>query len=275
MVHRVAAQTIAARFKEIRAASAAGGGTALNTTLSVISIPLGSDWISVTATKLSGAEVVRFLLNPYLTIIQTTDALATTTNRTDLSKELQDGDAVDVQLDAMDTAANDNFIYVGADIQFRGANITVGGDPQNTGETLTVKYWEGDAWLDITVSDGSETGGATFAQDGNATWTVPDPWVKESLENIGDTSLLEPWAKLPLYWTRWEFSGTTEATWNVAAIRSLNRSTAYAELIDGQPYQQALTTSGPGTLVGVEALTDAGTAKVIVNVGTERGEVFE
>lgn len=207
-------------------------------------------------------------------VLRTQDALVT--NPTDVSHELQDGDTTDVAFDAQSTAANNDFIYVGAHLPFRGVRITVGSDPQNTASALTVKYWNGAAWTDISVTDGSDSGGVSHTQTGDATWTVPATWTKSSLNRIGDTLLTSgSWAIASLYWTRWEFSATTEATWNVASYYSLNRSTAYAELLSGQNYEQALQAEGPGGIAAVEALTDAGTANLIVNVATARGENWE
>ena len=287
-MHKVIAQSIAAELTEIRAASAASGGTALTNVLGVISIPIGSEWVSITARNFSGAAVARVLLNPRLTIVVTTDALATSgvhpnqlfpnepTTITDfptqvISDEMQDGDTEDFALDAIDTAANNDFIYVGAPLPFRGARITAGSDPQNTASVLTVKYPTGSGgsstgaanWTDISDTDGTESGGASFAQTGNVTWTVPTHWQKRSLSNLGDTIIKESWALQSLYWTRWEFSASTEATWNVAEIRALNRSTAYAELIDGQNIESAIDSN---SVACVEALTDDGTANLVVNV---------
>ena len=131
MVHRVTAETVAGRFGELRAASTAGGGTALTTTLGVTSIPFGSSWMSISARNFSGADVAQFILGPRLTIVVTTNALGTSgvhhtfpTEPTtiaefptqEISDEMQDGDTEDFAMDAIDTAANNDFIYVGAHI---------------------------------------------------------------------------------------------------------------------------------------------------------------
>ena len=144
-------------------------------------------------------------------------------------------------------------------------------DPNNTASVLTVNYWNGGAWTAISETDGTETGGNTaFAQDGSVTWTVPAAWARASLVAIGDTALKASWSMQPLYWTRWEVSATTEATWAILQMRSLNRSTAYAELLEGQVFECGLA----GDLVAcVEALTDAGTANVVVNAGVLDGSV--
>ena len=105
----------------------------------------------MTPRNFAGAAVVRFALNPYLYVLRTQDALLTAP--TDNSHELQDGDTTDVQYDAQSTAANNDFIYVGAHLPFRGARVTQGSDPNNTASVLTVNYWNGGAWVDITATD--------------------------------------------------------------------------------------------------------------------------
>ncbi len=273
MVHKVAAQVIAARFREIRAASTAGGGTALTTTAKAISLPLGSDWVSITARNLVGADVVRFALNPFLAIIKTSDGLGLLENLTDLSREMQDGDTTDTAFDSFTTTDN---IYVGAGIPFRGVDVDIGSNAQSAAEVLTVKYWNGHAWIDLSDSDGTETGGnTTMAVDGAVTWSIPSAWARESLVNAEETSLLDTWARTDLYWTRWEIGGATNNNWDIAQMRSLNRSTAYAELIEGQTYQQAISASGPGSIITVEALTDSGTANLVINVATELDQEFD
>jgi hypothetical protein len=52
----------------------------------------------------------------------------------------------------------------------------------------------------------------------------------------------------------------------VLAMTAMPRSTAYAELISGQTFETRIH-HGIGGISAVEALTDAGTASLIVNVG--------
>jgi hypothetical protein len=55
-------------------------------------------------------------------------------------------------------------------------------------------------------------------------------------------------------------------------MQALNRVTTYAELLEGQAVE--VKTSNR-QLACVEALTDAGTANLVVNVGTLVGSEFE
>ena len=277
----VVAETIESRFNEIRSASTAGGGTALTTTAVLISVPLGASWLSLTPRNFSGAVVAQFLLNPFLYVVWTTNSLGGSVGSgyatNDISLEMQDGDATDFAISSWNTAANGGYIYVGSPLQFRGAKVTIGTTVNTQASVLTVKYW-GSSWKDITATDG--TGGATtMGSSGNVTWTVPTDWASASLNVIGDSIAGSPVAKSSFsmsscYWTRWEVGTQLDDDCNIREIRALNRSTAYAELVEGQPYSQSITTQQFGGIACVEALVNAGTGNLIVNTAVDRNKSF-
>ncbi len=265
---------------EQRAASTAGGGTALSTTLALISIPLNSKYLSLTPRNFVTAVVAQYILNPFLTIIATTDALGGTAEHgfTDtveptslsefptqnISDEMQDGDSEDFDINDFDTAANNNYIYVGSKLPFRGVAVDLN-NKNDTASVLTVNYWNGGAWTDTSASDGTDVGASdTMKQDGNVTWTVPTAWKKDSLVNIGDTTVKEVWSIESLFWTRWEFSVVLDSTVDLIQMRPLNRSTAYAELLEGQLREMSL--GGNNQFACVEALVNDGTGNLVVNV---------
>lgn len=272
-------RVINAPFEELRAASAANGGTALTTTLALVALPENSDWVSCIAHNFVGALVARLSFNPWLTIVRTANLLGS--EGTDISAELQDGDTTDVAMDAFTTIALSNALYVGSWLPFRGVRVTQGSDPQNTASVLTVKYWNGSAWTAVSgYTDGTISGGATFAITGNVIWTVPTDWTLGSLRSIGEIGasanlfnanfLSKGTYIAPLYWTRWEVSAATEATWNVVGMQPLNRSTAYAEYPEGFGVEMAADVGPNGKgLSCVEALVDAGTGNLVVNVATK------
>jgi hypothetical protein len=267
-------KVIPVELTELRAASTASGGTALTTTLALISIPFGSDYLSITPRNFSGAAVARVALNPYLTIFTTTDGGATAAAITDISDETQDGDAVDIVLDSF-PAAGTGYFYVGAPIQFRGVAVTQGTSPQEDATVLTVNYWNGGTWTDTSATDGTDDAGDSMKSNGNVTWTVPAAWVRASLQDIGETlpgGNSVPNKGEPMYWTRWEWTNAFNSNTDVRVMRSLNRSTAYAEYIEGQAVE--VKTSNR-QLACVEALTDAGTANLVVNVGSLLGSEFD
>ena len=263
----VKAKVIPEDLLEIRAASTASGGTALSTTAAYISIPLGADYVSITPRNFAGAAVARVLLNPHLAIFYTTDGGGSIT---DISDEMQDGDTTDVAIDSF-PATGTGYIYVGAPVQFAGVVVDVGTGAQGTASVITVKYWNGVNWTDISDTDGTTSGGASFAVDGSVTWTVPTAWAKASLTSIGDT-LPAHANRDAMYWTRWEWSVAFDSDTDVAQMRAINRSTSYAELLEGQTLDVGLQKRRLST---IQALTDAGTANLVVNVASVSPEAFE
>jgi hypothetical protein len=258
-------RTLAGPLGELRAASAAGGGTALSTTAGLISLPFGSRHLFIEGRNYSTAVVAKIALNPWLSIVKTTDALAAVANATDYSNQAQDGStSTDVTLSSLGTAAQLDFLYVGSHLPFRGAMIDI--DAANaTASVITVKYRKSDnTWTDITATDGTDSAGASMGQDGNVTWTVPTDWIRARLGETQTVGNGVPYAGHELYWTRWEFSGGLDSSTTLNSMRSLNRSTAYAELVSGRVIEEEVFV-GLGGVASVEALTDAGTANLIVN----------
>jgi len=279
MVQTVKSKVLPADLTEIRAASTASGGTALTTTatgtgtptaLGIVPIPYGADYLSITARNFAGCAVARVSLNPYLTIFYTVNAGSTVT---DISAEMQDGDTTDVAIDDF-AITGTGYMYVGADLPFRGVSIDVGTGPNGTASELTVKYWSSTgAWVDISDTDSTESGGNTsLAVDGSVTWTVPAAWKKASLGVTGDTLPTAQSQSSPQYWTRWEWAAALDSDTDIAQMFALNRSTAYAELLEGQTLEIGLTNRRVGCIQGI---TNAGTANLVVNVGAVAAEEFD
>ncbi len=66
------------------------------------------------------------------------------------------------------------WLYVGYDARFDAAEFTfIDGFRNNNASTLDAQYFDGSAWQDLAVTDGTESGGATWAQDGVVSWTRP------------------------------------------------------------------------------------------------------
>lgn len=245
---------------ELRAFTTAGGGTALTTTLGLLPLPKGTHWISLTPRNFATAVVCRYAKNPFLIVLDTRDNGGSFRDASDLVQDFTDSNTLD--MGNFDTLANGDALYIGSHFQFRG--VRVDGTLFNANaSTLTVRYWNGDAWVDISATDGSAAAGAAFGQDGNVTWTVPDAWRKGQLSAM----LNQPTTRSPrhsegLYWTRWEVSAALDATVTVANLLSMNRSTAYSELVAGQAWQETVKW-GLGGIGCIEALTDAGTASLV------------
>ena len=253
---------------ELRSASTANGGTALTTTLGLISIPLGADYINITPRNFSeNCKAARVLLNPWLSVFHTQDAGETTT---DISDEMQDGDAVSVEFVTF-AITGTGYMYVGSRVPFLGVAVGLGTNKNATASVITVKYWNGTSWVDISDTDGTITGGESMSQSGNIVWTVPTNWDKASLNATGDTLPAACNKYEEKYWTRWEWSAALD-TVAVDTMRAINRSTNYAELLTGQHLEVKLSDR---ELASVQGITGAGTANLIVNVGTLIGSEFE
>lgn len=258
-------ESYAGALTDIRAASAAGGGTALSTTLALITLPKGADQLSIEGRNFTTAVVAQVLLNPYLLVLKTTDNLATVT---DYSEDAQDGStSTDVVLSSLDTLANGDALWLGSDVPFLGVQVDVDAANANAA-TLAGHYWNGSALAALTVTDGSAAAGATFGQDGNITWTLPTDWVPASLRALGQSPGNVPGASLPLYWVRLSVSAALDSSTTLNSLLAINQSTAYAELVSGRVLELAVRTRQLGGVGCIQAKTDAGTANLIVNAAS-------
>lgn len=251
---------------EVSAASTAGGGTALTSTAVRIVLPLGTKHITLLPRNFATAVVVQWLKNPWLTILKTQDLLVT--EPTDYSEAAQDSStSTSVVLSSQGTAAQGDYLYVGAEIPFSGVAVDIDAANSNA-SVLTVNYRKNDGtWATTSASDGTDSGGASMAVDGNVTWTVPTDWDTTSLRLAGDTKLNI--LAHPLFWTRWQFSAALDSSTTADHMLSINRSTTYHELLSGVGWEEAVTV-GPGGISSIQAKTDAGTASLIIDV-TSRG----
>lgn len=261
----MATETIAGPFGEVRAASTAGGGTALTGTAARIMLPPGTKHIDLVPRNMSGAAVVQWLPCPWLTIIKTADSLVT--DPTDYSYAAQDNDTgTSVTLSSLGTAAQGDFLYVGSVVPFSGVAIDVD-STNSTASVITVNYRKSDnTWADITATDGTDNAGASLGVDGNVTWTVPTDWITTSLLAAGDTKLRLGLATTDLFWTRWQFSAALDASTTLDSMIAIPRSTVYAEIPAGMMWSEAVTV-GPTKegISAIQAKTDAGTANLVVN----------
>lgn len=91
----------------------------------------------------------------------------------DYSDEAGDGlTSTVVVLDSLNTYANHECVFVMSEVPMHTLRCTVS-LPNGTTSALSAYYWNG-SWTEVTgLSDGTASGGATFAQTGNITWTLP------------------------------------------------------------------------------------------------------
>jgi len=88
-------------------------------------------------------------------------------------------------------------LLIGDNNQFAVIAYTIGTAKTDT-STLLYKYWDGDEWKELTVSDASS--GFTVPGDKSVTWTPPVDWETLSINNSA-----------PLYWVKVECTAFTTA----------------------------------------------------------------
>lgn len=265
----MATETKTTKYDEMRLAGASKG-VALTTTLALTSLPFGTKYVRLSPRNFSTAVVARFLFNPWLTVLKADTGAASIL---DISNEAQDGDTTIINFSDFDTVANGDALYIGSHRPFRGVAVDIGTATQSTATTLAVEYLNlNGLWVSITPTDGTASGGATFAVDGNVTWTIPAAWKRMQLGPVIGSTSAHAFYTDKLYWTRWSTNTAFDSTVDVLQFRALNRVTTYAELAPGEWFDQ-LVTVGYGGDASVEALTDAGTANLVINCAT-MGEEF-
>ncbi len=262
-------------LKEVRSVSTAGTGTAITTTSAFILLPggyNGFNWLQLMPRNFATANLMQISLNPWLVVLKTQDNLATFTDYTAMANDSDT--ATIVTLSSMSTAAAQDYLYVGAEEPFAGVYIDVV-LTNSTASALTVKYWNGTTWADITATD--NTGGATsLANDGTVTWTVPAPGTSWVQAPLAGTLLPTPTAvdntdavlKTALYWVRFEWAAGLDASTTLATISAISRSVGM-ELASGQPFEEQVF-RGIGGIGCIQAVVDSGvggTGNLVVNVG--------
>lgn len=129
-------------------------------------------------------------------------------------------------------------------------------------------------YKDISATDGTAAAGKTMAQTGNVTWTVPTDWKQMRLKDMYSSVAAFPNSAIDLYWTRWSVSAALDATVTLSQMLAMNRTTTYTEWLSGQTLEERIRHGEPGGIGNIEALTDAGTASLIVNAFTVRDGGF-
>ena len=264
----MATETRGAPWGETRGIHTTAGGIAVTSASQAVPIPNGTRELEFSIrTATYSAVSVLWAVNPSLVILHTADSLATAP--TDATNKMRDGIAGNVLvLDSLDTAGNGDFIYVGAKIPFGGVAVNVTA-VNGTSSVLTVKYWTGSAWADISDTDGTSSYSKTFAQDGNVTWTTPtqdSTWARTSLKSAGDTSINTfQYATEELYWTRWETSAAFDSEVEVTGMHALSRNTYFSEIFFSDTKKIAVNSSDLTGNTSFEFKTNTGAGNMIIN----------
>lgn len=121
---------------------------------------------------------------------------------------------------------NDDFLYIGSRFPFNELYFKFG-TANTAAETLSVAIWDGTSWTAaVEVFDGTETGGASFAQNGFIGW-VPDKsggWSREDTVSSSGTETIPNFGTLKIYehyWVRFAFSGSLDAGTTLAWIGNI------------------------------------------------------
>jgi hypothetical protein len=87
--------------------------------------------------------------------------------------EVTDEDTTTQATFTLDTLStnNVNALYVGYWQPIDGITFDLGSSVNNNAATINVEYWNGSAWVSLTETDGTASGGAPFAVDGTISWT--------------------------------------------------------------------------------------------------------
>jgi len=276
----MATEVVAGSLGELRATSTASGGSALTTTASFIQFPALSKvgdkrqcHLFITPRNFATAVVAKIALNPWLTILKTTDDMATPP--TDYSLLAQDNSTgTSVDLSSLSTVAAGDWLLVGSHQQFRGVYCDVDGANGTASVVLAVDYWSG-SWITTAATVTGVTSATAFDQDGLVYWTVPTAWQTATFREIyPQITAKNYYSDTPLYWTRWSVSGgDLDSATTIDSMTAANRSTAYAELVFGQTLEEKASYGWTG-LGCIEGLTNAGTANLIVNVAMTNGSEF-
>lgn len=281
------------RPTEGRTISTAGGGTSLSTTLALMEIAkngktMGPGTLTLTPRNgAGGALVVKFAVTPRLSILFSNDALAALP--VDLSPNAQDGSGSTTCAVGGLVPAPVGYIYIGAPAEFRCIQVGTPGTANATASVMTAEYWNGTAWTALTITDGTTSGGATFAVAGNITFTVPTDWTPARLVDIAshqaaaapidnnafegsqDVTSVISMMKFTFLWIRLKVSVAIDAGTTVPSMVAMARSTAYSEMLltEEVAISDPNFNSLPTGIGAVEALVDQGTASLIVEM---RGE---
>jgi len=200
---RLGTDSFPGRLNEARSATAANGGTALGTTVavtSVMALPQKTTHYTLYPRNFTGANVLKFALNPFLIILVTGNNLQTSTDFSQAGQQNTGNgtfDATGVSLNNQDVFANGGAIYVGSHVPFRGVAVT-NGNANTNASVLTVNYWNG-AWTGVSgFTDGTSSGGKTQAQSGLVTWTVPTDWKAQFLsDTMPGNPNAQGWLSIP------------------------------------------------------------------------------
>jgi hypothetical protein len=265
-------EMIAANLGHQRLAGAASG-VALTTTAAFTGFIKGTEYIDLIPRNFATAVVARYAMCPYLVVLLSDRATTLDQAPIDFSEVAQDGNAGTPRV-LLNSLAVGRYLYIGSAIPFRGFNCDVRAANSTASTAMTGNYWNGIAWTNLSVTDGTSSS-VSLDQDGSVTWTMPatGAWRSETLAEIqkglnlgiADASEQFRWRDVKMYWTRIEWDHALDAATDLDHVLGINQSTAYAEVPNGLGTGMRVRHGwGSNGVGGIEALTNAGTANLLV-----------
>lgn len=202
----------------------------------------------------------RMHINPAMLAALFYDASATKGARyKNLSVVLQDRKATGSTTIMDSRAAGDRFYLCFSDI-VGGVYVDIASVNGNA-SVLTVNYWNGAAWTDITDTDNTASGGASFAQDGTITWTAPTDWVaasyggrnNQAISRVLGTAYAEDEPVTHGFWLQFVWTLTFDSDTEVANIWALNKNTNRGYFRGGVEYAMSFDRRLTGAIEAVLA----------------------
>jgi hypothetical protein len=126
-----------------------------------------------------------------------------------------------------------DYIYVASSSVFGGASLDIGAANANA-SILSGEYWNGRKWVAVSITDGTASGGATLAQDGDVKLgAIPFDWVPVSAS--ADLGFVPPVSlnTQKLYWLRFSVSAalsdatTISTAWAMPPVGAWHEVNAY------------------------------------------------
>ena len=156
----------------------------------------GATTVAYTRPRLENLSTVK--------VQKTTDVGSTYTDYS--AAAIDDSAGTVVDLSSLNTIANGDWVVVGTSVPCMGVawdSTTANGNAA----TITTEYWDGDSWETLAnETDGTASGGDTFAVDGQMTWDLPSDWATSSLNSI------------TAYWARIGVSAAMDADTTLAEM---------------------------------------------------------
>ncbi len=79
--------------------------------------------------------------------------------------------------------SSDDELLICGNQPFNKITVNMGTTVNAVAATLAGTIWDGNTWTSVTLTDGTASGGATLAQDGDITFTIPYSWKARTLES--------------------------------------------------------------------------------------------